>query len=58
MNLSVAYLKKKDEWREEGKEEGKEEIVMNMLRRGLDIESICDLTGLSIETIEKLRDRL
>jgi predicted transposase YdaD len=54
MNLSVAYLKKKDEWREEGKEE----IVMNMLRRGLDIESICDLTGLSIETIEKLRDRL
>jgi predicted transposase/invertase (TIGR01784 family) len=66
MNLSVAYLKKKEEWREEGKEEGwqagkeegKEEIVMNMLRRGLDIESIRDFTGLPIETIEKLRDRL
>jgi predicted transposase/invertase (TIGR01784 family) len=62
MNLSVAYLKKKEEWKEEGKEEGreegKEEMVMNMLRRGLDIESICDLTEFSIETIEKLRDRL
>jgi predicted transposase YdaD len=58
MNLSVAYLKKKEEWKEEGKEEGKEEIVVNMLRRGLDIASICDLTGFSIETVEKLRDRL
>jgi hypothetical protein len=54
MNLSVAYLKKKEEW----KEEGKEEIVVNMLRRGLDTASICDLTGFSIETVEKLRDRL
>jgi predicted transposase YdaD len=54
MNLSVAYLKKKEEWREEGKEE----IVMNMLRTGLDIESIRNFTGLPIETIEKLRDRL
>jgi hypothetical protein len=27
MNLSVAYLNKKEEW----KEEGKEEIVVNML---------------------------
>jgi hypothetical protein len=54
MNLSVAYLKKKEEW----KKEGKEEIVVNMLRRGLDTASICDLTGFSIETVEKLRDRL
>jgi helix-turn-helix protein len=54
MNLSVAYLKKKEEW----KEEGKEEIVVNMLRRGLDTASICDFTGLSTETVEKLRDRL
>jgi predicted transposase YdaD len=54
MNLSVAYLRKKEEWREEGKEE----IVMNMLRTGLDIESIRNSTGLPIETIEKLRDRL
>jgi hypothetical protein len=58
MNLSVAYLKKREEWKEEGKEEGREEIVMNMLRRGLDAASIFDLTGLSIKTIEKLRDRL
>jgi hypothetical protein len=54
MNLSVAYLKKKEEWREEVKEE----IIMNMLRRGLDVESIHDFTGFPIETIERLRDRL
>jgi predicted transposase YdaD len=58
MNLSVAYLKKKEEWREEGWEAGKEEIIMNMLRTGLDIKSIRNFTGLSIEAIEKLRDRL
>jgi hypothetical protein len=54
MNLSVAYLKKKEEW----KLEVQLDIATSLLRKGIDVESIADSTGLPIETIEKLRDRL
>ena len=43
---------KKD--REEGIKEGKIEIVRNMKKSGLDIESIAKLTGLSIDEIESI----
>jgi predicted transposase YdaD len=54
MNLSVAYLKKKEEW----KLEVQLDIATSLLHKGIDIESIADSTGLPIETVEKLRDRL
>ena len=40
--------------REEGIKEGKIEIVRNMKKSGLDIESIAKLTGLSIDEIESI----
>ncbi len=52
MNLSAAYLKKKEEWREEVTEE----IVINLLRAGATSEFIANAVGLPIESIEKLRD--
>ena len=47
------------EGRAEGIEEGSKqkayEIAKKMLKKGNSIEDICDITGLSIEEIEKLR---
>jgi predicted transposase/invertase (TIGR01784 family) len=39
----------------EGKIEEKTEIALKMLKKGMDIEDICDCTGLSKEKIEKLK---
>jgi predicted transposase/invertase (TIGR01784 family) len=58
MNLSVAYLKKKEEWREEVTLEVTVNIATSLLQKGLNVEAIAEATGLSIETVEKLRDRL
>ena len=62
MNLSTAYLKKREEWKLEGKLEGilegKVDTAINLLRLSISPEIIADSTGLSIETIESLRDRL
>ena len=54
MNLSTAYLKKREEW----KEEGIYEVAMNLLREGIDITIILKVTGLSIEQINQLREQL
>jgi hypothetical protein len=54
MNLSVAYLKKI----EEAKEEAKEEIVIRFLKAGATPEFIAQAMEIPIATIEKLRDRL
>ncbi len=62
MNLSAAYLKKREEWKEqgilEGILEGKIITAVNLLRRGMDFQEISEVTGLPIETIEGLRDRV
>jgi hypothetical protein len=62
MNLSPAYLKKQQEWKEEGKEAGVQEaeqrIAKNMLQSGLAIEVIAEATGLSIEAIQQLQTEL
>ncbi len=54
MNLSAAYLKKQQEWRQEGRLE----ITIAALREGYSSEAIRKLTGLSLEEIEKLRESL
>ncbi|NJN49800.1 MAG: hypothetical protein HC805_08615 [Alkalinema sp. RL_2_19] len=54
MNLSPAYLKKKEEWRQEALAEGRVEIALNMLQEGIAVEVIARTTGLSIADVEKL----
>jgi hypothetical protein len=54
MNLSEAYLKKKQDW----KLEGKLEAALELLRAGVAADFIVQTLGISIEEVEKLRDRL
>jgi hypothetical protein len=54
MNLSEAYLKKRQEW----KQEGIVEVAINLLREGADPEFVAKTTKLSIETINQLRAEL
>jgi hypothetical protein len=74
MNLSTAYLKKQQEWLMEGRQEGRQEGIeegeqrgieqsrretaIAALREGLAPELVARITGLSIATIEKLREDL
>ena len=43
--------------REEGIEEGREEIIFKMLEKGVDVESICQLTDLSKDQVLKLQKK-
>ncbi|SHH06646.1 conserved hypothetical protein (putative transposase or invertase), partial [Thermosyntropha lipolytica DSM 11003] len=43
---------------EQGIEKGKEEAALNALQKGLDIETIAEITGLSVERIEELKKKL
>ncbi|SHG73120.1 conserved hypothetical protein (putative transposase or invertase), partial [Thermosyntropha lipolytica DSM 11003] len=43
---------------EQGIEKGKEEAALNALQKGLDIETIVEITGLSVERIEELKKKL
>ena len=45
----------KEEGKEEGLKEGKIEIARNMLKKGLDVNLISELSGLTIEEINKLK---
>lgn len=47
-----------EEGRQEGIEEGRMEIVMNMLRRGMKIEDIVDVTNLSKQEIESIAKKI
>jgi predicted transposase YdaD len=42
-------------WHEEGREERGEEIARNALEKGIPIETVQEITGLSLDTIERLR---
>ncbi|SHH36418.1 conserved hypothetical protein (putative transposase or invertase), partial [Thermosyntropha lipolytica DSM 11003] len=41
-----------------GIEKGKEEAALNALQKGLDIQIIAEITGLSVERIEELKKKL
>ena len=45
----------KKEGLEEGKKEGKKDIARKMLKRNMSIEDIKELTGLTLEELEKLK---
>ena len=53
--LEYAKKKGREEGRMEGRDERSREIVTNMLRNGLSVQTICDCTGLSAEDITKLQ---
>jgi hypothetical protein len=60
MNLSAAYMKKKQEWLEEGAQRGidraTKKIAIAALREGYSPEAIVKLTKSSLEEIEKLHE--
>ena len=45
----------KEEGKQEGKQEEKEEIAKKLLKKGMSIEEIVEITGLTKEEIEKLK---
>jgi predicted transposase/invertase (TIGR01784 family) len=59
--LEDALVVEREEGREEGLEEGLErgrvEIAKNALTKGVSVEIISDITGLSTETIQSLAPR-
>ena len=44
----------KQEGRQEGKQEGKQEIAMNLLRVGMSVEQVAQVTGLTVEQVRQL----
>jgi hypothetical protein len=58
MNLSAAYIKKQQEWLEAGSDRKGREVAIAALRKGYSSDVIMELTGLSLEEIEKLRESL
>ena len=60
--LEEGLAKGRKEGREEGLEEGREEernnIVLKMLHNNLPVQTICDVTGLSLEEVTKLKESL
>lgn len=63
MRESVIYQSIKEEGREEGREEGLEEglekaarkIAANMLAKGISLESVVELTGLTLEQVQQIQ---
>ena len=54
MDEKAIYAKGLDDGREEGKVHTKKEIAKNMLKKGIDIKDIEEITGLTKEEIEKV----
>lgn len=44
----------REEGREEGRDEGRTEVALNLLRKGLSVSLISEVTGLSAVEVEKL----
>ena len=62
MNLSTVYQNLKEDWKKEGHKEGRQEIQLQtaiiLLREGSPIDLVQKATGLTIDQIQPLRDRL
>ena len=54
MNLSAAYFKKKEEWRQEAICD----VALNFLREGVIAEVVAKATGLTLQEVNKLREKL
>ncbi|WP_306798642.1 hypothetical protein [Oceanobacillus saliphilus] len=53
--IPISYEEK---GKEKGKEIGKKEVAMEMLKKGLSMDLIAEVTHLDIEEIEKLKEQL
>ena len=56
--LEEGLAKGRKEGREEGREEERNNIVLKMLQNNLPVQTICDVTGLSLEEVAKLKESL
>jgi predicted transposase YdaD len=55
--LEDALVVEREEGREEGLERGRVDIARNALTKGVSVEIISEITGLSTETIQSLATR-
>jgi predicted transposase/invertase (TIGR01784 family) len=55
--LEDALVVEREEGLEEGIERGREEVAKNALTKGVSVEFISEITGLSTETIQSLANR-
>ena len=56
--LEEGLVKGREEGREEGREDAKQQIAINLLQLGTPCEVVAKATGLSVEDITKLKERL
>ena len=56
--IDTAFDEGKTEGKEEGKEEGKSEIVMKMIKKGLPVDLISEMTSFSVEQINNMQNDL
>ena len=54
--IRISERKKEDRWLKNGIIAGKKEIIKKMLFKNMQIEEICDITGLTKEEIEKINN--
>ena len=47
----------REEGKEKGREEGKEEVALRMLQQGMDLQLIAQITDLSIQQLQKLKNK-
>ena len=58
IGIEKGIEKGREEGREKGREEYKSQMAVKMLKKGMKIATICDLTGLSIKDIKKIEKKL
>ncbi|WP_298913227.1 hypothetical protein [uncultured Nostoc sp.] len=45
-------------WQQEGAQKAKEEIALNLLQRGMIVQEIAQITGLSVEQVQQLQAQM
>ncbi|WP_017304091.1 hypothetical protein [Spirulina subsalsa] len=58
MKESVIYQDLIREGREQGIQQGRQEIAIHLLECGMSVEQVADLSKLSVEQVQALRDNL
>ena len=58
IGLEEGLEKGLEKGREEGREEERNSIVLKMLQNNLPVQTICDVTGLSLEEVAKLKEEV
>jgi predicted transposase/invertase (TIGR01784 family) len=57
MAFTEAFLALEQASENKGRQEGRQEIALRMLRKQLDLETIAEFTGLTIEQIQQLQSQ-